>query len=84
MRNKQIKLRRGPFGSKDRFNFQKVSRDFGCSEYDDCLMFACQEKWKVFTCSGCTQALNLTEVSDDCDTSIVFRLIDAISSRKRC
>jgi hypothetical protein len=58
---------KGPFGSKDRFFFPNIYRNFDCDNYDACLDIACNANWKVFTCEGCSQAdyLELIPKGDD-------------------
>ena len=53
----------GPFGSKDRYAFATVYRDFDCDSYDSCLDIAANKNWKVFTCEGCELACRLEDVN---------------------
>jgi hypothetical protein len=46
----------GPFGSKDRYAFERICRYFDCALYDVCLDTAANANWKVFTCEGCRLA----------------------------
>ena len=55
----------GPFGSKDRFAYSEIFRDFDCDSYDHCLDIAANKNWKVFTCEGCSLACGLEKIDVD-------------------
>jgi len=52
----------GPFGSKDRYAYPEIHRDFDCESYDHCLDIAANKNWKVFTCEGCSMACRLEKI----------------------
>ena len=47
------KAQKGPFGSKNLFDYREVMRFFSCNQYAKCLGVASQERWKTWTCKGC-------------------------------
>lgn len=54
---------KGPFGSRDKYKFDRICRDFDCDSYDGCLSIAANKNWKVFTCEGCVFATVLEIIS---------------------
>jgi hypothetical protein len=55
----------GPFGSKDKYAFPRICRDFDCELYDQCLDLAANKNWKTFTCEGCELATKLEIIDRD-------------------
>ena len=62
-------MSKGPFGSRDDWEFRIIERDFSCSEYDICLATAADKKWASWSCKGCkylkeSVTINRSEYSD--------------------